>query len=152
GADRAYGAAFAEHGLDVTALGPEEVAGRVRGSVIRYRLVVALDDWAYVKDQLRAGAGEPLRAVARLADDDPWREQLRDPRVRRDRAALERLAGEEGVLAQPPANLVLLSRALLEAKGWAAAERLLRSAQQRHPADFWVNFELGTLLAKKPVK
>jgi tetratricopeptide (TPR) repeat protein len=108
--------------------------------------VAALDDWAFVKEKLRAGSGEPLQTLAKQADDDPWRQRLRDPQVRKDRAALERLAEEEGVLSQPPGNLVLLSRALDAVKGRAAAVALLRRAQQQHPADFWINFELAVLL------
>jgi serine/threonine protein kinase/tetratricopeptide (TPR) repeat protein len=148
-ADRAYRAAFAEHGLDVTALAPQEAAGRIRESAIRGRLVVALDDWANSLDELKAGAGESIRAVARLADDDLWRQRLRDPKVHQDRAALERLAAEEGVLDQPPANLVHLSRALEAAQARPAALALLRRAQQRQPADFWINLELGNHLKQK---
>jgi tetratricopeptide (TPR) repeat protein len=146
GADQAYGQAFASYGLNLAVLGPEAAAERIRTSAIHAHLVAALDDWAFIKKQLRAGSEEPLRAVARLADDDAWRQQLRDPKVLRDRAALKRLAGPEGVLAQPPANLVLLSRALVEANEQAVAVRLLRQAQQRYPADFWINFELAQCL------
>ncbi len=91
-----------------------------------------------------------MRVVARLSDDDPWRQQLRERQVRKDRAALERLAEAERVLAQPPGNLTLLSRALIEVKGRAAAVRQLRRAQQRHPADFWINFVLAGCLRDKP--
>jgi tetratricopeptide (TPR) repeat protein len=150
GADLAYATAFAECGLAVSDLSPEQAAACIRTSAIRKQLVTALDDWAWVKDSLRAGSGDTLRSVASLADDDRWREQLRDPQVRKDRAALERLAGEEGILAQPPANLVLLAAALSHAKGQAAAVALLRRAQQRYPADCFVNFELASLLHGAP--
>jgi serine/threonine protein kinase/tetratricopeptide (TPR) repeat protein len=150
GSDWAYETAFAEHGLAASDLTPEEAAGRIRTSAIRVQLVAALDEWAYIKDRLRAGSGDALRAVAGLADDDRWRGQLRDPQVLKDRAALERLAAEEGVLLQPPANLVLLAGALSHAKGWAAAVALLRRAQQRYPADFHVNYELAFLLTGAP--
>jgi serine/threonine-protein kinase len=142
GADRAYEKAFAEHGLTMSAL----TAQQIRASAIRTPLLEALDDWEFFKEKLRAGSGEPLRTLANLADDDPWRKRVRDPQVRRDRAALERLAREDGVLAQPPTNLVLLGRALDAVKGRPAAVALLRRAQERHPADFWINFELAILL------
>jgi serine/threonine protein kinase/Tfp pilus assembly protein PilF len=144
--DRAFALAFAEHGLDLSKLAPEDVAGRIRASAIRAHLVAALDEWAFCKERVRAGSGESLRVIAGQADDDPWRQRLRDPQVRRDRVALERLADEEGVLAQPPANLVLLAGALSRAQTLAPAVSLLRKAQQRHPADFWINFELAFLL------
>src|SRR5207247_467300 len=52
-------------------------------------------------------------------------------------------------LAQPPANLVLLARALDEANERVAAVQLLRRAQQRHPGDFWINYDLANLLLLK---
>src|SRR5262249_839458 len=122
-------------------------------------LVAALDDWAFVKERLRVGSGEPLLAVANWADDDPWRRRMRDPAVRKDRAELERLATEEIVhltgkdegQPQPRANLVLLGVLLRSAGMRATAERLLRHVQQRHPDDFRINFTLaGTLDSKKP--
>jgi tetratricopeptide (TPR) repeat protein len=150
GADRAYAAAFANYGLNLEALAPAEAADRIRTSPIRTQLVAALDDWGTVVKQRHAGSNEPARVVARLADDDPWRQQLRDPEVRKDRAALERLAEAEGVLDQPPADLIWLSRAMDAMNGRVAAERLLRRAQQRHPSDFWINFELGGCLYEDP--
>jgi tetratricopeptide (TPR) repeat protein len=142
GADRAYEAAFAEHGLALS----ESTAEYIRASALRRSLVAALDDWAFVKEKLRAGSGETLRILVDLADDDPWRHRLRDPQLRKDQAAIERLAGEEGVLAQPPANLVLLGKAIEAVKGKAAAVELMRQAQERYPADFGINFELAHLL------
>jgi tetratricopeptide (TPR) repeat protein len=59
--------------------------------------------------------------------------------TRKDPAALEQLAQEDGVFSQPPADLVLLSSALNAMGAYAAAERLLRRGQQLHPADFWTN-------------
>jgi Flp pilus assembly protein TadD len=112
--------------------------------------LAALDHWAGAKDALCPGTGEPLLAVARLADDDTWRNQLRDPQVRQDRPTLERMAGEDGVLDQPPANLVSLGRPLADAKAGTAAVSLLRAVQQRHPADFWINFQLASLLPRQP--
>jgi tetratricopeptide (TPR) repeat protein len=108
--------------------------------------VAALDNWAHVKKVRRNGSEEPVWVVARLADDDPWRQQLRDPEVRKDRLALERLTEAEGVLAQPQGNLVQLTWAIDAVKGRAAAVRLLRRAQRHYPADFWINFELALRL------
>jgi serine/threonine protein kinase/Flp pilus assembly protein TadD len=151
--DRGYATAFADYGLDLAALDARTAADRIRGSAVRIYLLEALDDWAHVKDVLSNGKdGEPVRAVARLADDDPWRQQLRDPRVRHDRAALERLAQEEGALAQPPGFLRLMGLLLRKAGAPDAAVRLLRAAQQRHPGDFYANRELAALLGRDPSK
>ncbi len=149
GADRLYAGAFEWYGLDVTALDPPGAAERVRASAIRTRVIAGLDHWAFVRDQLIRGSGAPLRAVADQADDDPWRRRLREAVVRGDRAALEGLAEEEGALSQPPTSLVLLADALWNAGNLAAVERLLRQAQVRHPADFWFNIELASVLYEK---
>jgi tetratricopeptide (TPR) repeat protein len=42
-----------------------------------------------------------------------------------------------------------LGFALWKAGRRAAALRFLKQAQQRHPADFWINFELGTQLSEE---
>jgi tetratricopeptide (TPR) repeat protein len=151
GSDRLYARAFSAYGLEITALESHEAAQRVRASSISASLTVALDDWAFVRDKLTQGGGVPLRAVADLADDDPWRWRLRDALGRGDRAALERLAGEETVVNRMSGHLVLLSSALKDAGSWELAERMMRLALSAHPADFWVNFELAhTLSVKKP--
>jgi tetratricopeptide (TPR) repeat protein len=146
GADRLYDQAFRSYDLDVTALAPQEAAERVRASAIGPRLMAALDDWSIIRDQLQQGSGAVLRAVADLADDDPWRRRLRG--AAGQRAALEGLANENGVLSQLPANLVLLARALKKAGSDATAARLLRGAQAGHPEDFWINFTLARSLQK----
>ncbi|MFO0968008.1 MAG: tetratricopeptide repeat protein [Gemmataceae bacterium] len=139
--DRAYQVAFATHGLDLEMLGSEEMARRVRESAIHTQLVAALDDWALTKEGLQRGSGEGVRAVVRLADDDPWRQQLR---AAKDQRALERLVSDKEVLTQPPASLVQLALALGNREGRA---RLLRQAQLRYPADFWINHYLAHALS-----
>jgi serine/threonine-protein kinase len=149
GADQAYAAAFASQGLDLKTLEPEEAARRIQASAIRRQLVAALDHWASVKEDLQAGSGERLLAVARRADNDPWRQRLRDAKVRKDGAALEPLAAGKGVLIQQPAaHLAELGFALWKVGRRAAAVQFLRQAQQRHPADLWINNELGCQLLK----
>jgi serine/threonine protein kinase len=151
GADRAYREAFARRGLDLDAIGPEEVAARIRASAVRAWLVEALDFWADIRERLRAGSGDGLRAVAGRADDDPWRRRLRQLAGRKDRAALEQFAGEDRALAQSAANLIWLNHALEATGGHPAAERLLRRAQQLHPGDFWINLELANPFARADI-
>jgi serine/threonine protein kinase/Flp pilus assembly protein TadD len=93
-----------------------------------------------------------LLEVARRADPDAWRDRFRDPKVWRERAALEALASEllrdEALLArQKPPLLVALRNALQSAK--ADSVPLLKAAQTRHPGDFWLNFYLGWDLSHK---
>jgi serine/threonine protein kinase/Tfp pilus assembly protein PilF len=145
-ADKAYATVFAEHNLDISSAGTDEAAARIRVSGIRVRLVAALDHWAEIKDRLENGSGESVRAISRLADEDLWRQQLRDPTVRDNRAALEELAGKRATVEQPPSNIEFLTRTLKRAGARDAGEQLLRLAQRRHPNDFWINHELAELL------
>ncbi len=147
GADRAYQEVFAGLGLDPLGLDAVSVAERIARTPIRKQLTAALDHWAFVKYQLRSSDEVRLLAVVRLADEDPWRQQLRDSSVRKDSAKLRRLAEEKEVLMQPPANLVLLSLFLKRVQLAGTAERLLRQAQAHHPTDFSINFMLGIHLA-----
>jgi serine/threonine protein kinase/Flp pilus assembly protein TadD len=150
-ADRAFATAFAEHGLDVSAVPAQEIADRIRASAVRAHLVTALDFWVYVKESLPKGDAARLLEIARLADDDPWRQELRDPRLAKDRARLERLSKDEKTLVQPPPNLLFLSLLLDRSNAWRASVRLLRIAQLKHPSDFWLAFELASHLARDPV-
>src|SRR5207248_6557012 len=51
------------------------------------------------------------------------------------------------VAAQPASTLTLLGQALRQNGAVEQAITLLRKAQQRYPADFWINFELADCLA-----
>jgi tetratricopeptide (TPR) repeat protein len=149
GADRLYAEAFEWYGLEVAAVSPEEAAQRIGASGIGTHLVAALDDWAFSKDLLHRGAGASLRALADVADDDPWRQRLRAAAMHGDRATLEALAADQDAMHKSPGNLVLLARALVAARRGAAAEHLLRRALHARPADFWLNFELAAVLDHK---
>jgi hypothetical protein len=70
-------------------------------------------------------------------------DELRDPHLLKDPKALEDLANSDEVLAQPPANVLILCYLLDKAKGKAAAAQLLRRAQAHYPTDFWLNFKLA---------
>jgi tetratricopeptide (TPR) repeat protein len=136
----AYETAFERYGLTAHRLPPDVAAERIRSSRIAQNLVVAVDDWsAMLKDQ---SAREHLRAVARAADDDPWRNRLRDLRGARDTAGLAALARDPAALAQPPATIHLLAMQLAEKDRIG----LLRAAQPLHPTDFWINHNLGVAL------
>jgi tetratricopeptide (TPR) repeat protein len=145
GAERLYAEAFQAYGFDVTFPNPEEATAKIRTSGIRTQLVAALDDWAYLLGLLQNGKGTSQTAVADRADDDLWRQEVRRAVIRKDFATLERLAKAPEVLRQPPATIVLLSHYLEPVE----QEKLLRAAQQQHPADFWINFELAHALDTK---
>jgi tetratricopeptide (TPR) repeat protein/serine/threonine protein kinase len=149
GAVQLYAQAFKEYNLDIATLEARAAAERIQSSAIRTWLVVALDDWASVKNRLHRGAGAELLVVAELADDDAWRQRMRHAVKQRMPATLKELAEAKDALKQPPTNLVLVSIALRTAGEWVAAERLLRRAQEEHPADFWINVALAETLNQK---
>src|SRR5262249_19641713 len=73
-AHRDYQAVFQEHGLDVEARPPAEVAAGMRASAIHADLVAALDDWALVRLSMPKPDHPGLQRlveVLRAADPDP---------------------------------------------------------------------------------
>jgi serine/threonine protein kinase/Flp pilus assembly protein TadD len=146
--DAAYAAAFGEYGLDVQRLDPREAAERILGRSIQPQLVGALDDWALLRRQLKGEGWRRLVAIARVANPDRWRDRLRDALEAQDPKALEELAAAAPAGEWPATTLVLLARL---SQGTPVDERvvgLLRQARQRHPADFWINQELASLLRR----
>jgi tetratricopeptide (TPR) repeat protein len=162
----AYADAFQWYGLNVERLDPREAGARIRSRSIRVQLAAALQHWALLRSReaRRHGRkdgdvfGKHLLAVARAADPDKWRDQLRNA-LWRDREALEKLAAEaleklaasEQTAEMPPLTLVLLGMALEDTGAGKQAALLLRQAQRRHPGHFWINHELAEVLgASKP--
>jgi Flp pilus assembly protein TadD len=84
-----------------------------------------------------------LVEVARLADPDPWRNQLRALLGRRDLAALQKLAQEADAASLPVQSVQLLGQALAAAGDRPAAVAWLKAAQPRHPGDVWINYYLA---------
>jgi tetratricopeptide (TPR) repeat protein len=155
-----YAATFTAYGIDVAALDPTQAAARIRGSAIREALVAGLDGWMQVKpdgldppEQQRMFRQEVehadrarLRAVADAADDSAWRRAFRAAALAKDARELKALAGQAKALDQPPGVLAGLGSVLADTGLWKEAEAILRQAQQRHPGDFWINYNLGHLL------
>jgi tetratricopeptide (TPR) repeat protein/tRNA A-37 threonylcarbamoyl transferase component Bud32 len=146
--DRLFAEAFQRAGLDVEALPAEEAAERIRASSVATELAAALDQWALTRQGIRGrspSSWKHLLRVARGADPDAWRDHLRVALERQDLQALRDLARSEEVLLQP--SLTLTLAALGRALGVGdPAVRLLAQAQQCHPGDFWVNYDLATAL------
>jgi len=152
--DSAYAAAFRAAGLDLAALNPKEAGAKIqaRPPAVALALAAALDDWNVVRHwsrKDRAGA-ERLAEAARVADPDPWRNDLRaalalldSAKVKADLTALAETADFDdlGVV-----SLSLLGEALRNVGEVARAESVLRQAQQQHPSDLWLNYDLATVL------
>jgi serine/threonine-protein kinase len=136
----AYAAAFRAYGIDVEQLPTAEAAARIRQRPIRPQLATALEDWYFIDPQ---AAGGRLLEVARAADPDPLRDEVRLAVEQKDGPALKQLADHDGILDLPVPTLILLADVLRQQGLRAEAVELLKRAQQRHPADFWVNDVLG---------
>jgi serine/threonine protein kinase/cytochrome c-type biogenesis protein CcmH/NrfG len=148
-----FASAFQEYGISLEALESKETSDVVRQSAIREHLAAGLDYWAYLLaykgDQ--EGANR-LLALARQTDNNPWRNRLREaigPRKNIPVDLLRSLPVEE----MPPATLGLLAGHLafqtrfVTPEALQAAAELLQRAQQRYPADFWLNHNLAVMLA-----
>jgi serine/threonine protein kinase/tetratricopeptide (TPR) repeat protein len=155
----AYEAAFRDYGIPLTdfmkraleyrsgsppAQRVEEVARQIAASPIRDFLVAALDDCA----SNHAGLMQQLLPIARrVEENDAWRRQYFDARIRGPREAMARLAKEPEALAQHPAILVNVAIRVYASGNRVGATELLREAQRQHPADLWINRQLaGTLM------
>jgi tetratricopeptide (TPR) repeat protein len=144
GAAAAYTRAFREYGLPVLEGQLDEAVGRIQTSAIREALLAALDDWAGTQRE-SSPHWTRLLSVAQAADDNHGRRRCRAALLRQDLAELKRQATATEVLNQAPATLVMLSNVLAR-HDRAAAVTLLRRAQQRYPAHFWLNHQLALQL------
>jgi tetratricopeptide (TPR) repeat protein len=150
GALREYPPAFAAAGLVLQPGREREAVARIAGSPIKEQFLTALDGWAWVALQRRQyELSSRLLLVARLADPDPWRDQVRDPALWKQQTAVLELADQarkdDRLGRLTPQTLALMGVLLRKDR---PAETWLRAAQELHPADFWINFELASALAK----
>jgi Flp pilus assembly protein TadD len=146
-AEVAYALLFQEQGLAVERDDPAAAAARLHDSPVRGQLLAALDDWAVCT--AKPARRQWLLDVARRTDPAAWAARFRDPAIWGDRAALERLAREANVAELSPQVLVALGHAL--GRTGADPVPLWTAAQQHHPGDFWLNFQLGNrLTASRP--
>jgi tetratricopeptide (TPR) repeat protein len=153
GATQDYAQAFRDYGVDVEAMPAHEAVARLRAKpALAVPIATALDDWVAARRRL----GEPMPSwislvgLARELDPDPLRDRLRaawgravTPELQ---AELVRIADSIDVKAESPTTLQLLARTANSAHLADAAIRILQRGQYGHPADFWLNWDLGVLL------
>jgi tetratricopeptide (TPR) repeat protein len=145
---KGYEEAFEWYGLDVIRLDPAVTGHYIQGRSIHMQLVAALDDWSC---WLKQGSKERTQvlAILHVADPDPWRERLRLALEQNDPRSLKALCTvPQGVELSLP-SAVLLGRLAVETSSSQEVLTVLRQAQQRSPADFWVNHHLGWVLRQR---
>jgi serine/threonine-protein kinase len=133
-----------ELGLDLGNDPVSVLAAEVKQSPLRHVLVAALDYWAAVAAD--HDVQQRFLEVARLVDPDPWRDQVRNANTWQELPRLQQLARAAQPQRQTPQILQLLARRLLDKGGRSEASALVQAALLHHPADFWLNFDLGGLL------
>jgi tetratricopeptide (TPR) repeat protein/tRNA A-37 threonylcarbamoyl transferase component Bud32 len=144
--DRLYAEAFRKYGIALTTMEPVEAEERIRNSAIRETLLAFLHDWLHwVSDADR----DKLRAVVDRADDNAWRRGFRGALAANDNGKLKELLKGREAPTQPPVVLAGLGGALVNGLLEEEARALLRESQQRHPEDFWINFQLGCYFLQK---
>jgi serine/threonine-protein kinase len=158
GQDARFAAAFRDLGIDLQTLEPAEASACIRRAGIRQALIRGIDEWAAMRGRWaaiqsrdRGGPDDPfddsfwgkLIEVARHADPDDWRDNLRKALLQRDRRALEKLADSASMRALPPSVVYLLAYALRDLGAGAKAIALLEASHRLHPDDFWLNDTLG---------
>jgi tetratricopeptide (TPR) repeat protein len=145
-AARNYREAFREYGLDFEAGNEAELIRRVRESASREELVDALHFCMWVDPQ----QSQLLKAVARAAEPDEWKALLAGvpsgPDVQEIQNRLKaRLTAGTGA-ALTPGLIARLGRLLSESD---EGLDLLLAVQPRYPADFWINYTLGSALSRR---
>src|SRR5262249_38955556 len=135
--------AFKEYGIDVDVLAPAEAARRIGAANVKRQLLTALEHWAVWAGMAKDPRRDGLLQLARLADDDPWRDQLHAAILERQGDRLEKMARQPQASEQPPTSVYFLAVQLRSRGQHRLAVEVLRPVQRRHPADFWVNLELA---------
>jgi serine/threonine-protein kinase len=138
-----YARVFAAWQMDFVKDEPKTIAERIVKHRLRYVLVAALDHWADVLRDAKVEApifGARVLEVARHADPDPWRNQVRNAESWRDPDLLMELAAQVQPKQHSPQVLILLSMVL---KGDDDGVNLLRRALRDHPQDFWLHVQLA---------
>jgi serine/threonine-protein kinase len=140
--DSNYARAFREYGIDLDVLDPDEAARRIASHRIVPELAGAIDHWTHNRRMLTppdlAGASR-LSALVRIADPDPWRNQLREllDRSVKNKAGvldeLRKLADSADLDRLPVASVQRLCSALTARGDSQRSIALLTAVYAAHP-------------------
>jgi serine/threonine protein kinase/tetratricopeptide (TPR) repeat protein len=129
--------ALAAYGVTPDVDPPADAAKRVNESLIRDRVLTALDLWLALAER-----SAWVRTVLRSTDPDPYRDAMRDAFAARDDRALSALAGRPEALAQPARFAAVLGQ-LRERVTPERRRAVLESALRTRPWDLALLVELG---------
>jgi tetratricopeptide (TPR) repeat protein/serine/threonine protein kinase len=143
-------AALRRFGADPDAVSEDEAVARVSASVVRKRIVTALDRLLW--PEKTSGVRAVLRllwpekpagvwGVLRRVDADPYRDTVRDAVLARDREKILELAQQKAALEQPAGFAAILSE--YEPIKVERRRELLRAAVSRRPGDLSLLMALG---------
>ncbi len=145
GASAQYAEAFRRDDPDWDSYSAQQAADRINNRrAIRDHLLAALVFWSIIapSDQDR----EKLRAVlpeAGTPTPPSFRNRWNAAVGKKDVDALRVLATNSEAMNQPMVRLVTFGRTLSDLGAAPEAVKFLKAANERHPGDFWINFELG---------
>ncbi len=128
-----YREALGRFGADPDSVPVDQAAARISASLVRDRLVTALDR------MLRAQKTAGVRAALHAVDPDPYRDAVRDAVLAQISPQTAELLSQPEALHQPPGFVAFMSES--GAIGVERKRELLRAAVQRRPG------ELGLLMA-----
>jgi serine/threonine-protein kinase len=150
-ADSSYAEIFGAREIVPGGLSTEEATDRIHRSTVTAELAATLDHWAVMR-RLARGVSDTswkqLLQVARAADEDRFRNQVREAIADANAKKLVELVGVDEVSRLLPATLSAVARVLQDTAVEGQAEELLRAAQRQHPNDFWTTFDLAEYLSR----
>jgi serine/threonine-protein kinase len=147
--DQEYERAFNAAGFAMFRVSPKELAEQINRTPARLALIAALDDWALcsAQDKVRRAW---VMGTARLADPNPWRDEVRDPLKFWDADHIKEVARKAPMEGESIALLAGLGERLMFVDKSRAIPFLTR-VQQQHPDGFYANFHLGRALYPDPI-
>ena len=122
-------------GLDVATTPPADAAARVNASLVRGRLLTALESW------LVAAPAADVRAVLRTVDPDEYRDAVRDAVLAGDAKRVAELADRPAAVGQPAEFAAALGTA--PAAPIARRREVLNVALRGRPSDLTLLLTLG---------
>jgi tetratricopeptide (TPR) repeat protein len=132
-------APLAAYGVTADKSHAAESAGRVNGSLIRDRLLTALDLWLIWDPSAEVRTG--VRAVLQAADPDPYRDAFRDALVAKNGDAVNALSARKEALDQPSRFSVILGQ--LDDVPLDRRRAVLGSALRARPGDLALIMQMG---------